>query len=218
VRIVFCLPGEQFSGHFLDLWSETLFYCIRSGIQCFISRKQSNNIYYVRNMCLGASVERGRLQKPFNGQIDYDYTCWIDNDSLYTPAMIQRLLNHNVDIVAGLQAMEDGAHFTCGKLDESYFAEHKAMQQYTAEDIKSLTRLENGLLDVDYTGFGLVLIKRGVYEAMEYPWFRPEWYEIGECRDFSMEDVGFCIGAKKAGFTIHVDPEVRVGHLKPSIF
>ena len=51
--IVFCLPGNSFSGKFLDSWSSLLAACISNGIRPIISRKSSCNIYYVRNMCLG---------------------------------------------------------------------------------------------------------------------------------------------------------------------
>ena len=38
---------------------------------------------------------------------------------------------------------------------------------------------------VDYTGFGWVLIKKGVFENMEYPWFAPKMqvFESGGVQD-----------------------------------
>ena len=65
-KIVFCLPSNNFSGKFLDCWSNLLTYCFQKNIQVGISRKESCNIYYVRNMCLGADVSRGENQKPFS--------------------------------------------------------------------------------------------------------------------------------------------------------
>lgn len=218
MKIVFCIPGKQFSGEFLDCWNELLFYCIRNGIQVIVNRKYSCNIYYVRNMLLGADVSRGKNQKPFDGKIDYDFLCWIDSDTLFTTAQFQRLLNHNVDMVSALQSFEGGNGYTCGKLDEEYFKANGYMEYFTNETIKSAERNEQGLIEADYTGFGFTLIKKGVVEAMEYPYFRPEWFEIGECKDFCMEDVGFCMNVKKADFKIMIDPEVRVGHLKTAIF
>ena len=77
--VVFCLPGASFGGRFLECWTELFAWCLKNGIKPVLSRKQSCNIYYVRNMCLGADVMRGKNQKPFDGKLDYDYLMWIDD-------------------------------------------------------------------------------------------------------------------------------------------
>jgi hypothetical protein len=73
---------------------------------------------------------------------------------------------------------------------------------------------KSGLMEAAYTGFGFMLIKKGVFESMEYPWFRPVMKQIGNAMDFCMEDVGFCLTARERGYKIFVDPQVRVGHEK----
>ena len=215
MKVIFCLPGSKFSGRFLECWTNLVTYCIQQGIQFGISRRESCNIYYVRNMCLGADVMRGKDQKPFNGQVDYDFIVWLDSDSVFAPEHVQRLLNHNVDIVAGLQMMEGGKGFTCSKWDDEFFQKNGYMEFYTPESIKEAEKDENGLVSVDYSGFGLMTIKKGVFERMEYPWFRAELtqYDNG-VQDICMEDVYFCKTAKALGFKVHVDPAVRVGHEK----
>ena len=72
---------------------------------------------------------------------------------------------------------------------------------------------------VDYTGFGWVLIKHGVFENLEYPWFAPKMqvFESGSVQDMCGEDVSFCLDAKEAGFETWCDPRIRVGHEKTSI-
>ena len=67
----------------------------------------------------------------------------------------------------------------------------------------------------DYIGFGWVLIKKGVFEKLEYPWFAPRMrYIENNIQDLCSEDVAFCLDAKNAGFEIWVDPKCRVGHEK----
>lgn len=83
--IVFCLPGNIFSGPFLECWTNLIAWCLASGIRPVVSREYSNNIYYSRNLCLGGDVMRGPEQKPFNGQIDYSHIMWIDSDILFSP-------------------------------------------------------------------------------------------------------------------------------------
>jgi hypothetical protein len=74
---------------------------------------------------------------------------------------------------------------------------------------------------VDYTGFGWVLIKHGVFEneGMKYPWFAPKMqvFESGEVQDMCGEDVSFCLDAIEAGFEIWCDPRIRVGHEKTRV-
>ena len=73
---------------------------------------------------------------------------------------------------------------------------------------------------VDYTGFGWVLIKKGVFENLEYPWFAPKMqvFESGSVQDMCGEDVSFCLDAKEEGFDIWCDPRIRVGHEKLALF
>jgi len=62
--------------------------------------------------------------------------------------------------------------------------------------------------------FGFLLIKKGVFEQIHYPWFEPTYLEIKDCKDFSMEDVTLCLKLSKLNIPIHVHPEVVVGHFK----
>lgn len=214
-KIIFCLTGNNFSGNFLDCWTNLLMHCAQSGMQFSISRKESNNIYYVRNMCLGADVGRGENQKPFDGKVDYTHLMWIDSDILFTPADFQVLLNHDKDIVSGLYRMTGvNAFATVQEWDEEYFKQNGSFKFLTPEDIKD----KKGLMEVAYTGFGFILVKKGVFESMTYPWFKPIEKRIGNMVDFTMEDTSFCLRAKENGFKIHIDPQIVVGHEKKVVF
>ena len=211
LTVVFCLPGASFSGRFLECWTELFAWCLKNNIKPVLSRKQSSNIYYVRNMCLGADVMRGKNQKPFDGKLDYDYLMWIDSDIMFTPARFGRLLNHDTDIVAGVYPMEDGRTLaTVIDWDEEYFKKQGSFNFLTLQDIDG----KEDLIEVAYTGMGFMLVKKGVFESMEYPWFRPIEKQIGDAVDFTMEDAAFCLKAAEAGFKVFIDPTVRVGHEK----
>lgn len=213
--IVFCLPGRSFSNHFLLSWSETIFHLNKKGYKYLLSTKYSSNVYYVRSMCLGGNVLAGTTQLPFQGQVDYKYLMWIDSDQVWKPEQIVQLLSRNVDIVGGLYQMEGGGQFTAvEKWDEEYFRQNGSFQFMTPDDIAGQT----DLIEVSYNGFGFMLIKKGVFEAIGYPWFRPEYQLIGGLRDFASEDVSFCKIAQEKGFKVHVDPTVIVGHEKVAIY
>lgn len=211
LTIVFCIPGNSFSGRFLECWTNTVHFCFKNNIQPVLSRHESCNIYYVRNMCLGADVSRGKDQKPFDGKLDYDYLMWIDSDIAWDPRLIGTLVSHEKDIIAGIYAMSGGQCIaTCKDWDEDFFKKNGYFQFLNLKDVEG----KSGLIEVSYTGFGFMLIKKGVFENMEYPWFRPVMKQIGNAVDFCMEDVGFCLTAKERGYKIFIDPQVRVGHEK----
>jgi len=214
-KIVFCLPGKQFSNNFLTSWTEILRWCTTEGITPILSSKYSPLLYYVRNMCLGGTTMAGVKQLPFGGGIDYDYIMWIDSDQVFLPIHLERLLKADKDIVSGLYMMADDEHYaTVENWDDEYFRSHGGFEFLDRDDVTG----KSDLFKVDYTGFGWILMKYGVFESLEYPWFRPYWseYEIGNrvISDFSMEDVAFCKDIRTNGFDIWIDPMVIVGHEK----
>lgn len=166
-------------------------------------------------MCLGADVRRGENQKPFDEKIDYSHLMWIDSDILFNPQQFQKLIDDDKDIVSGLYLMDNGQQFASVKdWDEEYFKKNSSFQFLSPRDIEN----QKELIDMSYTGFGFMLIKKGVFESMSYPWFKPIEKKIGDMIDFTMEDVAFCLRAKEQGFKIFVDPAIRVGHEKKVIF
>jgi hypothetical protein len=70
------------------------------------------------------------------------------------------------------------------------------------------------IFKADYTGFGFILIKNGVFEQLKYPWFRPLWKQFGNVTEFTMEDVAFCHLVKDLNIEVHINKEVIVKHEK----
>jgi hypothetical protein len=161
---------------------------------------------------LGADTLRGPTQVPFNGKVNYTHLMWIDSDMVFKPEDLDKLLAHDKDIVSGVYLMEGGSSYaTVKEWDEEFFQKNGSFQFLTPEVAGT------ELMEVAYSGFGFMLIKHGVFEALEYPWFRPIFYNIGDCMDFCAEDVGFCRTATEKGFKIWVDPSVKVGHEKSQV-
>ena len=166
-------------------------------------------------MCLGGNVMLGENQKPFNGELDYDYLMWIDSDIIYEPHHFQKLLDAKKDIASGLYLMDGGsAYATVENWDESFFKQNGYFQFLTPAHLFGKTEI----MPVAYTGFGFILIKKGVMESMKYPWFRPEYVTIGNSKDFTMEDVAWCREANRQGYQIFIDPTVIVGHEKTIVY
>jgi hypothetical protein len=180
-------------------------------------------VNFARCKCLGANVLRGPDQLPWDGQLNYDYQLWIDSDIVFNSEKFWQLCDMAIsedgkerEIVAGWYSTEDGrttsvAHW----LDENDFRNNGGVMNHEMVDTISKRKKP---FTVDYTGFGWVLIKNGVFEneEMKYPWFAPKMqvFESGAVQDMCGEDVSFCLDAKEAGYEIWCDPRIRVGHEK----
>lgn len=213
-KIIFCLPGRSFSGNFLSCWTELYHNCLARGITPILSQQYSCNIYYARTNCLGADVNRGKNQKPFDAKIDYDYIMWIDSDIIFEINQLLKLIEHKKDICSGLYLMEGGKNFACVKdWNEEFFQKNGHFQFLSHDDIKD----QKELMSVNYVGMGWMLVKKGVFESVEYPWFEPIRKKIGDAIEFTMEDVAFCHKAIECGYKIYIDPTIIVGHEKTVI-
>ena len=159
----------------------------------------------------GASVDHGRSQAPFGGKISYDYMLWIDSDIVFDNKAFDKLLKLNKPIVSGWYSQPGGYTPVVEHMEDDFSEKHGAYKFISAKEMSEL----KSPFKADYTGFGWILIKKGVFEKLPYPWFAPKRRTIGEdIEDMCSEDVAFCLDAKTAGFEIWVDPSVRVGHEK----
>jgi hypothetical protein len=242
LTIVFCLPGTTFSHHFLKSWSELLLYCVTHKIRPIISSHQSSNVHFVRNMCLGADVLRGKDQTPFDGKLDYDFIMWIDSDQVFSVDSFISLLKHDKDVVSGLYLMKNGHQYTAVRnWDESNFLDkgtfeflnRKTLMEWLDDPYKDYSKCKIPLMPVSYTGLGWTLVKKGVFEKLSYPWFYGtkitmnktvsigEGDDVTENReivDYSAEDVTFFLNLKKINITPYVEVSSIVGHEKPMVF
>ena len=224
--IVFCLPGRGVSYTFLKNFVQLCFDLVQSGASIQISQDYSSMVNFARCKCLGANVLRGPKQIPWDGKLEYDYQLWIDSDIVFnSEKFFQLILDANPEgekereIVAGWYCTEDGrttsvAHW----LEEEDFRSNGGVMNH--ETIESISKRKKPFT-VDYTGFGWLLIRKGVFEheGLPYPWFAPKMqvFESGEVQDMCGEDVSFCLDAIAAGFKIWCDPRIRVGHEKTRV-
>ena len=232
--IVFCLPGRGCSYIFLKNFVQLCFDMVQNGMSIQISQDYSSMVNFARCKVLGANVLRGPKQVPWDGKLTYDYQLWIDSDIVFDTQKFWQLCDlavaaDTVDaegntvkgeekgIVAGWYATEDGqttsvAHW----LEEEDFRKNGGVMNH--ETVETMGKRKKPFT-VDYTGFGWVMIKNGVFEKLEYPWFAPKMqqFESGAVQDMCGEDVSFCLDAIEEGWDIWCDPRIRVGHEKTRI-
>ena len=225
-KVVFCLPGRGVSYVYLKNFVQLCFDLVQCGASIQISQDYSSMVNFARCKCLGANVLRGPKQIPWDGKLEYDYQLWIDSDIVFnSEKFFQLILDANPEegeerhIVAGWYCTEDGkttsvAHW----LEEDDFRNNGGVMNH--ETIESISKRRKPFT-ADYTGFGWLLIRKGVFEheGLPYPWFAPKMqvFESGEVQDMCGEDVSFCLDAIAAGFEIWCDPRIRVGHEKTRV-
>jgi hypothetical protein len=95
----------------------------------------------------------------------WDYICMCDADTsgFEKDRIIERLIAHDKDIV--------GAAYVERKNQECYCAGELPKPPYYAPGA-FVSRSTRGLINVPWTGTGLLLIKRHVFEKVAYPWFQ----------------------------------------------
>ena len=224
-KIVFCLPGRGVSYTYLKNFVQLCFDIVQNGMSIQISQDYSSMVNFARCKCLGANVLRGPDQIPWDGKLEYDYQIWIDSDIVFNTDQFWQLLdladNGEEDgqkaITAGWYATEDGTTTSVAHwLEEDDFRKNGGVMNH--ETVESISKRKKPFT-VDYTGFGWVAIKNGVFEKLPYPWFAPKMqvFESGAVQDMCGEDVSFCLDAIEAGYEIWCDPRIRVGHEKSRI-
>ena len=224
-KIVFCLPGRNVSYTYLKNFVSLCFDIVQNGMSIQISQDYSSMVNFARCKCLGANVLRGPDQVPWDGKLEYDYQIWIDSDIVFNTDQFWQLLDladdgeQEREIVAGWYATEDGTTTSVAHwLEEDDFRKNGGVMNH--ETVESISKRKKPFT-VDYTGFGWVMIKNGVFEdeKMTYPWFAPKMqqFESGAVQDMCGEDVSFCLDAIDAGYDIWCDPRIRVGHEKTRV-
>ena len=221
-KIIFCIPGNTFSNHFLLAWSDLILWCQRNNLDFVVSNQYSSVVHFVRTLCLGGDNLRGEKQLPFNGKEEYDYIMWIDSDVVFKVEDFKKLLEADLDIVSGMYKMTDTIHYpVVEKWDNEYLKKNGTFEFLNDDKIKEIKEsgklLQNKYLNVEYNGMGFMLMKKDIIEQLKYPWFYHEVYKNEDFVEMFSEDVSFCRNLKKAGFDIYVDLDVRVGHYKSFI-
>lgn len=210
--VVFCIPGGPFSHNFLKSWTRLLGWCINNNITPLLANPQNSVVYYARNLCLGGNTIEGKNQKPFQGKLKYDYLMWIDSDMVFKVDDFINLIKMDKDIASGIYKMEDNVNYaTVEKLEDDYYINNGSYKFLNDDILKN----KSDILEVDYTGFGWILFKKGIFEKLEYPWFRPLWKDFSSSvKEFTSEDVGICQILREKNLKIYINKNIKVGHEK----
>jgi len=121
---------------------------------------------------------------------DCDYLLLTDDDMVYEPDCLDRLLAHKKDIV--------GATY-----NTKYETQTKVIEHLDGE--------KEELFKCKALGGGLLLVKIEVFMTVKQPHFGYKWHDNGMVS--MSNDWFFCEKAIEAGFEIYCDPTLKVGHI-----
>jgi hypothetical protein len=149
---------------------------------------------------------------------DYDYLWFVDQDCMFVPPTLDRLLSRDVDIVGALcmmrmtNACPPMVYRGQNEAKDQWMVATQAVHDVLRVNYNCLTNApqiletppDDSLFESDFTGCHCLLIKRGVLEAMEHPYFSgiP-----------GQEDRYFCFKAQRMGYKVYVDFSVLTGHI-----
>jgi GT2 family glycosyltransferase len=146
-----------------------------------------------------------------------DWLCMIDDDQVFAPDLLHRLLRHladdRVDIVVPLILRRNPPYAPCLLVTappKAVGARVVELQEprsvrYVLKQLK-LTN-QRGLQAVEAAGSGIMLVRRRVFERIPPPWF--------ERRGGLGDDFHFCLKARAADCGVYCDVGTTAGHVAP---
>lgn len=143
-------------------------------------------------------VGRNRLVQQ-SLEIGSEWLWFLDDDHVFPPDLLLRLLAHDQPVVAALYLQRQVPFAPVAY-------SHREGDKYVPLVLPDLE--PDACVEVRAAGTGGMLIRSEVFRAVSEPWF-----EHGA----ASEDLIFCEKARAAGFTIHCDLAARLGHLTSTI-
>ncbi len=169
-----------------------------------INQRESSIVHWCRNGLANSFLS-------FNAKCRedqrMDYILWIDSDMIFQPEHLQMLLDADKDIVSGMYCTRK----------EPWIPAAGYCSRQTKWKCEAIEQWNVGVQEVDYVGFGFVLVKRRVLENVPMPFFTPRRRRNHQAGEYG-EDISFCLKAKTAGFKIHVHTDALIGHIGKYVY
>jgi len=179
MKVALCIPARDnvHAGFALSL----------SNISSLLTK---NNIDFKVYINLGSVIPQQR-NTLVDQALEYNAThiMWLDSDMHIPTATVNKLLEHDKDIVAAAYSTR--------------VPPYKSTAFTDANNLDSRLDAQNGIHKVFGVGMGCMLVKTHVYKYISKPWHQYLYNE--DTKDLSGEDIFFCKNANDAGFEIYVD-------------
>lgn len=176
------------TARFTDFWDSFVHVLPPSGVDVDIRVGRGANIAKNRNGLTEIALATGA-----------EWIWYVDDDQVFAPDTLQRLLAHDVDVVSGLYVARDFPFKAqiFDREDERGLVAHRLFEP-----------TDRGLVKVVAAGAGSFLVRRKVIETLT-----PPYWTLGQIEpDNWGDDLDFCRRVRAAWFDIWCDLECGVGH------
>lgn len=165
------------------------FYGLRAPVDSEKIKIPKSTIHVAREMAVTKMMKE-----------NFDCLLFVDDDMEFKPDLLERLLSHDAPIVSAMAFKRVHPYTPCFYEKCEMTDKGVYLKPYEFDEIPKEP------FEVEACGAACMLIRREVFEKIQYPWFLP--------LPFTGEDISFCLQAKKAGIPILIDPAPIVGHIE----
>lgn len=143
---------------------------------------------------------------------DYTHLMLVDNDVTPPKDALANLLADDLDVVSGYYAHRNKTNDPSPLTNVCKRGELNYSMQYSGDELRAELEKGNEVVRIHGGGMGCILIKRHVFERIEYPWY--DWVNYRDPkRSMLSEDLYFCERCKQNQIRIYVDTRVGCGHM-----
>ncbi len=130
-----------------------------------------------------------------------DYLLMVDDDMIFPPDTLERLLTHRKDVVGVAYKPRNDKKDIHIPLDKTHIDNPD---------------LPKEVFECEAVGTGVILINTKIFNFIDRPWFAFKSHETG----YTMqgEDWMFCEQVRKARFKVWCDPTIDIKHIGQQIF
>lgn len=208
VDVLIATPGSMMEAAYVRSLVNTITTLQNDGISYRFLNQYTSRVAAAREATVMDSTYLDAFNKsPLHGTVTYNKIFWIDSDISWTPEDFMRLYTSTHSIISGLYLSDHGVPMFSPIEATSDFSLKAAMSSFIP-------------VEVGTVGFGFVCVASGVFESMERPWFKDQFFTATDPATGSEvfipygEDYSWCHSAKSAGHRIFLDPQVKVTHHK----
>lgn len=207
VNILICTPGRSMEAEYVKSLIDTTQYLNQHNISYLYLNEYSSQVNAAREAtAMGSKFLNAFETAPLSGKVTYDKMIWIDSDISWTIKDFMTLYTSEYDIVSGIYFDDQGIPMFAFEENQIYFDHDSLIGKHLPFEVFGV-------------GFGFVSIKSGIFENIPRPWFETVFQKVKSQDGKEIyipwgEDYSWCKKAQLAGYKIHVDPQIRLGHHK----
>jgi len=206
--VVIATPGQSAKMEYVISLVKTLTWLTERGMTYKYLTKYSSFVPSAREKTATGTDEHDWATTEIGGgKFTYDKLVWIDSDIVWDVAVLERLFSHNLDVVGAMVPVNNSGAVTAMRLDKNLVPKTLVWTDLAFDE---------NPVEVDGLGFGMLVVRYGVFESVPRPWFAIRKARLDGV-EFPVnygEDYSASLNIKSAGFRLWLDPLAKVQHIK----